>query len=294
MTTAVSTVQKLIAKQFPQYGTLAIKPFHIQGNDHHTFHLGKNLLIRMPSASGYALHVLREHTWLPFLKKHLLITIPHPRHLEEPSADFPWHFSITELIEGDSLDICKVRDDEKVELARDLAGFLKSLHKVPTHGAPSSSPHNYHRGGALKIYDQELREAVQKLNTIFNINDILRYWEKALQSTWDKNPVWVHGDLAPGNLLIEHGKLKAVIDFGCMAVGDPACDLAMAWTFFDTPSRTTFQEKMNLDQRTWQRAGGWALWKACIELTKPNSLSSLKTLKNRQIICAVLDWAQIS
>lgn len=89
-------------------------------------------------------------------------------------------------------------------------------------------------------------------------------WESALISKWAGEPVWIHGDIAPGNILIKNGKLRAVIDFGILGVGDPSCDAAMAWTFFDDRSRKTFKNALNFDEETWNRARGWALWKALI------------------------------
>lgn len=87
-------------------------------------------------------------------------------------------------------------------------------------------------------------------------------WNLALESKWSKDPVWVHGDIAPGNILVKEGKLNAIIDFGVLGIGDPACDAAMAWTFFDDNSRKIFKNALNMDEETWNRARGWALWKA--------------------------------
>jgi aminoglycoside phosphotransferase (APT) family kinase protein len=76
--------------------------------------------------------------------------------------------------------------------------------------------------------------------------------------------VWVHGDVTASNLLVRDGRLAAVIDFGCCAVGDPACDLVMAWTFFDDEERRHFRGELGLDDATWARGRGWALWKALL------------------------------
>ena len=81
-------------------------------------------------------------------------------------------------------------------------------------------------------------------------------------------PMWVHGDVTASNLLVVGGRLSAVIDFGCSAVGDPACDTVMAWTFFHGESRHAFREQLGLDEGTWARGRGWALWKALITLAR--------------------------
>ncbi|MFB4268615.1 phosphotransferase [Nonomuraea sp. GTA35] len=87
-------------------------------------------------------------------------------------------------------------------------------------------------------------------------------WADAVDSAWREAPVWFHGDVAPGNLLVRRGRLSAVIDFGTCGVGDPACDLVMAWTYFDGPERQVFREAAGLPADAWRRARGWALWKA--------------------------------
>jgi aminoglycoside phosphotransferase (APT) family kinase protein len=133
----------------------------------------------------------------------------------------------------------------------------------PTNG-PLPGTHNFHRGGALHIYDSQVRQSLNILKGRVDTHLIAQVWEEALASTWVSPPVWVHGDISAGNLLVEKGELKSVIDFGMMAIGDPACDLAIAWTFFKGESRRLFQQEFSIDPDTWRRACGWALWKALI------------------------------
>ncbi len=80
----------------------------------------------------------------------------------------------------------------------------------------------------------------------------------------DGPPVWFHGDVASGNLLVEDGRLGAVSGFGTSGVGDPACDLAIAWTHFGGESRDAFRAALGLDDATWARGREWTLWKALI------------------------------
>jgi aminoglycoside phosphotransferase (APT) family kinase protein len=91
-------------------------------------------------------------------------------------------------------------------------------------------------------------------------------WDTALASTWEQAPVWVHGDVTASNLLVADGALHAVIDFGGAAVGDPACDLVMEWTFFTGDSAAAFRHGLPLDEATWARGRGWALWKALVTI----------------------------
>ncbi|CAN5424310.1 hypothetical protein BH10PSE19_BH10PSE19_04520 [soil metagenome] len=110
-----------------------------------------------------------------------------------------------------------------------------------------------------------------------DISIVTDIWEAALRTTWQNLPVWVHGDISLGNLLVEEGQLKAVIDFGQLAVGDPACDLAIAWTFFQDKSRDIFRNNWALNTDTWVRGRAWALWKASIVaagMSNPNNTES--------------------
>ncbi|MEO3774805.1 phosphotransferase [Micromonospora sp. B9E7] len=95
-------------------------------------------------------------------------------------------------------------------------------------------------------------------------------WQAALDATWAGPPVWFHGDIAYGNLLVRDGRLAAVIDFGCCGVGDPACDTVIAWTLLDGASRAAFRDALGLDDAAWTRGRGWALWKALITLDEPD------------------------
>ena len=99
-------------------------------------------------------------------------------------------------------------------------------------------------------------------------------------TTWDRPDVWFHGDVAVGNLLVRDGRLAAVIDFGTCGVGDPACDLVIAWTFLDAPARRVFRREVDLDEDTWARARGWALWKALLGLRgDPSSAANRRTVE---------------
>lgn len=145
-----------------------------------------------------------------------------------------------------------------------MGSFLIELQSIDASGGPLAGEHNFYRGGSLAVYDEESRNAIEHNKDIFNEGLLKKIWELALDSEWESEPVWVHGDVAPGNILVKDGQLCAVIDFGILGVGDPACDAAMAWTFFDEASRRIFKKVLNMDAQTWNRARGWALWKALI------------------------------
>jgi aminoglycoside phosphotransferase (APT) family kinase protein len=213
----------------------------------------------MPSSEPYALKVLKEQEWLPKLQAHLSVTIPKPLALGKPSADYPWHWSIYAWLEGESSNALTFSDHELEPIAVRLAKFIKELHKIEPSNELLPGLHNYWRGDHVSVYDAQARSQIANLQGMIDSQAAFTLWEKAVHSRWTQPLVWVHGDLSSGNILVKEGKLAAVIDFGGMGVGDPACDLVIAWTFFKGSSREIFKEQVNLDRDTWDRARGWAL-----------------------------------
>jgi aminoglycoside phosphotransferase (APT) family kinase protein len=220
------------------------------------------MVVRLPSAGACAGQVEREHRWLPVLAPGLPQPIPTPVALGEPSFGYPWRWSIYRWLEGEPA--LPHRIESLPVFARDLATFLRSLHAIPPEGGPLPGPGNFHRGGTLTVYDTEARRAIDALATQINTKAVTAVWDAALASRWPRDPVWVHGDMGVGNLLVSDGRLCGVIDFGQLCVGDPACDLVPAWTLFDKDSRDVFRRTLSLDEATWARGRGWAIWKALI------------------------------
>jgi len=267
----VSLVRKLIATQFPDWAGLEIRPVEHGGWDNRSFHLGDHMLLRLPSAQCYVEQVEKEQYWLPKLAPYLPLLIPVPLAIGKPGEGYPWYWSVNQWINGNTATIESI--ENMTEFATSLAAFLTALHKVDTTGGPTAGEHNFHRGGRLATYDSETHQATAILGKRIDVHAVKKVWKEALSTTWQLPPVWVHGDVAAGNLLVEKGKLSAVIDFGQLGIGDPACDLVIAWTMFKGESRKAFQAALLLDRATWARARGWALWKAlivCAELAGTN------------------------
>lgn len=142
------------------------------------------------------------------------------------------------------------------QLAIDLSRFLNELHTIDTTEGPVLD-----FDSNLSDYDNEMRDALPRIQDKKNREIATELWREALNFHWNKKPVYVHGDMAIGNILIKNKRLKAVIDFSGLSLGDPACDLVIAWNLFDAESKAIFKQKMNLDKNTWIRAMGWCLWK---------------------------------
>lgn len=277
--------RKVITEQFPEYADLPITDVEKQGHDNRTYRLGDHMLIRMPTAADYALKVPKEQELLPQLVKRLSINIPAPIKMGKPSVDYPYPFSIYKWLSGKSINLLTLTDQEKEQLAFDMAKFLKELQAIMDIKGPEPGQHNWWRGDHVSVYDKGAREQIAELAEIIDTGQALALWDKACATRWNKQPIWIHGDFAIGNILMDGGKLSAVIDFGGAAVGDPACDLVIAWTYLSGKAREIFISKMDMEQDTWLRARTWALWKATFELCQIEDKNSHEA-KTQKIIIA--------
>ncbi|MCM3258211.1 aminoglycoside phosphotransferase family protein [Paenibacillus lautus] len=255
-------VRRLIHSQFPQWKDLTINLVEKSGHDNRTYRLGNDMTVRLPSHDRYASAVEKELTWLPVFKPHLSLPIPAPVAKGEPTEEYPLPWSINRWIEGETVSHANIRDVN--EFAEDLAAFLKELQAIDASGGVPAGIQNFHRGGNLAVYDNETRSIIETLSDEYDQALLTEIWELSLTTKYQSAPMWLHGDVAVGNLLVKDGRLCGVIDFGTMGVGDPSSDLVMAWNFFDDDSRRIFLNRMNFDDNTVHRARGWALWKALI------------------------------
>lgn len=279
-------VRRLIAEQFPQWAELPVSPAAPQGWDNRTFRLGAQMSVRLPSAAGYASQVAKEHRWLPWLAPRLPLPIPVPVAKGEPGEGYPFPWSVYRWLEGDTATPERIADLSA--FARALAGFLAALQRADSQDGPPPGPHSAFRGGPLSTYDAETRRAVAALADEVDAVAATAVWEAALAAPWRGEDVWFHGDVAPGNLLVRGGRLAAVIDFGCSGVGDPACDLAIAWTLFADESRAAFRAALPMGAGSWARGRGWALWKALITLAEHRAGAAGKAEEARRVIGEVL------
>jgi aminoglycoside phosphotransferase (APT) family kinase protein len=264
----------LIAEQFPQWRRLALRPVPQQGWDNRSFRLGERMLVRLPSAAAYAAQVEREWRWLPWMRAHLRCAIPEPVARGEPGCGYPWPWSVYRWIAGQTL--AEQAPSSMPAFTAALAHRLAELHAAPAAEGPTPGVDNFYRGGALSVYDAQLRAALVLLRGKVDTTLAQHLWDQAAATAWTRPAVWVHGDIAPGNLLLRCGRLAALIDFGQMGVGDPACDLAIAWTYLRAPHRQAFRRQLMLDDDTWRRGRAWALWKAAIVAARLVSTSTAK------------------
>jgi aminoglycoside phosphotransferase (APT) family kinase protein len=252
----VGLMRKLLAAQFPQWMNLPISRVMSYGTDNYIYRLGDQLTVRLPRRPGWAVDQVRlEADWLPILAPQLPLALPVQVAMGHPAEGYPFDWAVYEWLPGSDAN-GTIADLNQAAI--DLAAFISALRRVDTTGAHPRLPHS--RGGPLAEADEMVRRSVAQLGNRIDGDAVLRSWDESLSApVWDHPGVWVHGDLLPGNLLVVDGRLSAVIDFGGLNVGDPACDLQPAWNMFTGDSRQRFRAELRPDDASWLRGRGWAL-----------------------------------
>jgi aminoglycoside phosphotransferase (APT) family kinase protein len=256
--TDVALVRRLLAGQFPQWADLPIDPVASYGTDHDIYRLGDHLVARLPRIGWATKQAATEAKWLPKLAPHLPLALPVQLAMGHPAEGYPFDWSVYEWLPGEN---ANGTIDELNQAAVDLAAFVKALRQVDTTGAHPRPPHG--RGGPLAENDEQVRRSIAQLGDRIDGDATLRSWEESLNApAWESAEVWVHGDLLPGNLLVVEGRLSAVIDWAGLNVGDPACDLQPAWNVFVGESRMRYRAELEVDDASWLRGRGWALYQS--------------------------------
>ncbi|AVT39907.1 phosphotransferase [Plantactinospora sp. BB1] len=258
-------VRRLIAAQFPRWAELPVVRTRSWGTDNAMYRLGDDKVVRLPRFARWAPQVDREHRWLPRLAPHLPLTVPVPLALGQPAEGYPFRWSVCPWLDGENPARGGGPDPDR--LARDVAGFIRALRRIDPTGGPAPDASNAFRGVPVGdsrpslATDGNLRRRIAALAGLVDTDALAAVWDAALAAVpaWDGRGGWIHGDLAAGNLLTVDGRLRAAIDFGCLAVGDPACDLMVAWTLLPAGSRAVFRAALEVDDASWARGRGWGM-----------------------------------
>ena len=258
VSTDIHLVYRLLTGQFPQWTDLPIERVRSAGTDNALYRLGNDIVVRLPRIEAAAEQVGKEQQWLSRLAPHLPLAISVPLGKGAPAEGYPWPWSVYPWLEGENATLDRLADLSQA--ATDLAQFITALQQIDSTGGPRPGSHNFFRGVPLSTSDTTTRQAIAELHGKIDTKAATAAWETALQTpVWDRQPVWIHGDLQSGNLLAVEGQLSAVIDFGGLGVGDPACDLLVAWRLFTPEMRTIFRAALSVDDATWTRGCGWAI-----------------------------------
>ncbi len=260
--TDADLLRRLLRSQFPQWADLPITVVDSYGTDHDIYRVGNGLSARLPCIGWATKQVQKETEWLPRLRPHLPLAIPVQVGVGRPAEGYPFEWSVHEWLPGVDASTPIERSEQA---AIDLARFVKALRGIDTAGAPLRPKGA--RGAPLSELGPTVHRSIELLGDRIDADAALRSWEESISAPpWDGWEVWVHGDLLPGNLLVVEGRLSAVIDFGGLNVGDPACDLQPAWNVFTGESRRRYREELEVDDASWLRGRGWALFQALAAL----------------------------
>lgn len=258
-------VRRLVASSFPEWAGLAVEPVFPLGTDNANFRLGEELVARLPRIPRSVSALEKEIVWLPRLAPALPLTAPVPLGVGGPGEGYPFPWAVYTWLDGEPATRGTLGDAGQA--ASDLAGLLGVLQALDATDGPGPGEHNVFRGEPIRLRDETTRGALASLGDRVDGRAAEAIWERALEAPdWDRPPVWVHGDLDARNLLARDGRLSGVLDWGCLGVGDPACDVMVAWKLLPAAARPRFRAELGVDHATWERARGWTLSQALMAL----------------------------
>jgi len=249
----VGLVRLLLSAQRPDLARLDIRPLAF-GWDNFSFRVGVDHVARLPRRAIAAGLIENEARWLPELAPGLPLPIPTPEFVGEPMDRYPWRWLITPFISGQPAG--GVIDFDGARCSEQIGDFLKELH----HLAPSEAPANPFRGGLLSDRDVATRRRLDAVADGRARGRLAELWSESLSADpFEGSPVWIHGDLHPQNLLVADRVLTGVIDFGDITAGDPATDLAVAWSLAPDFQGTFWEAYGPSGDALRLRARGWAI-----------------------------------
>jgi aminoglycoside phosphotransferase (APT) family kinase protein len=252
----VPLARRLLAAQFPEWAGLPIEPVASRGTDNALFRLGSGLVARLPVQEAKSATLAKELRWLPRLAPHLPIAVPVPVAEGRPDEGYPCLWAVYEWLPGEDATVAAIADPGPA-----LVEFVHALQALDTEGAPAG------RGVPLAERDPAFRAALGSLPADLDREALAEAWDAALGAPpWAGPPVWLHGDLDARNVLVRDGRLSAVVDWGTLGVGDPACEVMVAWKLVPADELESFRAALAVDDATWHRARGWALSQAVIAL----------------------------
>jgi aminoglycoside phosphotransferase (APT) family kinase protein len=271
-------VRDLINEQFPEFSMLPITPVNSIGTVNYIYRLGQEFYIRLPRVMEWV-DIEKEWKWIPHLGPHLTLKIPEPIAIGKPNDSYPVKWAIYKWINGCDYSDQVIHDEE--EAAKELANFVNELHSIAVPpGAPRAG-----RAPLLEL-DKITLESIEAAKDSLDVDRVTAAWEDSCKaSVWNGHAVWIHADLLRSNILVDSGRLAAVIDFGGAGIGDPAFDLIPAWSIFNSKGRKVFRNSINADKDTWLRARGYALHQAVLiipyyRVTNPEFVTLAKRTLN--------------
>jgi aminoglycoside phosphotransferase (APT) family kinase protein len=252
-------VHGLIAACFPRWVNLPVTPVASSGTDNAMFRLGLDLVVRLPRIAGAVADIGEQPRWLPKLAPHLPFAIPEVVAVGAPTDEYQWPWSVNRWLTGRNPEVDRLVEPE--DLAIDLAEFITALRAVDPTDGPRLG-----RSGPLVGRDEATSAAIAASCGLIDTDALRGIWAETVTIPGSAPATWAHGDLSPGNVLIDQDRLCAVIDFAASGVGDPTVDLIVAWNLLPAAARPILRAALDVDDATWARGRGWALSISVIQL----------------------------
>lgn len=281
--TDTGLVRRLVADQFPGWHDLPVTEVESAGTDNALYRLGDELVVRMPKIDWAVPELDTRARWLPILTPRLSHPVAAPIAVGEPGRGYPWRWSVYRWLDGANPVVGQL--DRPDQLAADVVDFISSLRSLdPTLGPPAG----FRRGGHLDDRDLPTRHAIADLGDEIDQEAVTAAWEASLDAGSSSAPqVWLHADLSPGNLLVQAGRLSAVLDF-TPGVGLPDCELIVAWNLLPPSGRSVLRDGLEVEESAWRRGRGWALTIALLQLDYYRSSNPMLAANARHVIREVV------
>lgn len=288
-----SLVARLIASPFPEWKNLACEQVDSAGTDNAMFRLGPRMVARLPRIKGAEKGIEKEIEWLPRLAPLIPFRVPKVLAAGAPGHSYPFKWSVYEWLVGKDATPLIAGSEQ---LAGDVADFVLALRQIEVPEDPDSCPSGSYRGGPLIDRDLWTRAAITASAGLIDTSAATAVWESALDlPPYQGPPRWFHGDIKPDNILTNGDRLVGIIDFGCLAVGDPAVDQIVAWNLLTGSAREAFRDALASDEVTWARGRAWALSIGLLQLPYYKDSNPRLATASRYLISEVIaDYRSLS
>jgi aminoglycoside phosphotransferase (APT) family kinase protein len=261
---SVPTVRALVDSQFPGWRELPVRQVVTEGTVNAIFRIGDELAARFPlspqdparARSG----LTKEAAAAREISGRSRFPVPEPIALGEPGHGYPQPWSVQTWLNG----VTATDEDpgESNGFAADLAEFIAAVRSIDTGGRTFIGEGRRGRGGDLKDHDQWLETCFRESEQFLDVPKLRRLWAQLRELPREAPDVMNHGDLTPGNVLVDAGRLAGVLDVGDLGPADPALDLISAWNLLEAGPRQLLRTALGCGDLDWERGRAWAFQQA--------------------------------
>ena len=262
--TSEAVVRALLATECPQWADIRLQYLDTSGTDNAMWRGrvdgGPDLVVRLPRRAGATEGAEREHQLLQQLAATPLtstVDIPQLLHVGSPHELYPHRWSVLAWLDGrDAWTARHEIDHDSPRLGARLAEVVAAIgglgqglpvpkRAVGDEGIPIR-PH-------IDLLLEQLTRVGPRAGHLFDVERVRQLAAEAYELDDPTTTCFIHDDLIPGNLLVQEGHVTGVLDWGSARYGDPARDLAPAWSILGANGRQVFREILAPDEACWAR-----------------------------------------